>query len=85
MTRLDLQSLPVGVALPLFDVLQCCREDPPTTLPLAAYDLLGREDVSQMLGSAGIIKTPCLEDSGDHDGMNLDLEVSGHGLLYWID
>ena len=82
MTCLDLQSLPVGVALPLLDMIRCCREAPPTTLPLAAYDLIGREDVAQILGSAGILKTPCLEDSGDCDGMNLDLEVSGCGIVW---
>ncbi len=76
MTLLDLDSLPVGVALPLLDCIRCCREAPPTTFPLAAYHLISRGDVAQTLGCAsGTLKAPYLEGNTESDGMDLDLEV----------
>ena len=41
MTREDLSSLPVGVALPLWDALLRCREAAPSTWSVAAYDIIG--------------------------------------------
>ena len=82
---LDIQSLPVGVALPLLDCIRHCREAPPITLPLAVYDLIGRTDLGRILSCAGTIKTPCLEDSENSDGISLDLEVSGRGSRVGVD
>lgn len=65
----------MGVALPLFDCIQCCREAPPSSWSVAAYNLIGRGDISKTLGSTVKLATPTLEVSGDSDGMNLDLEV----------
>lgn len=85
MTRRDLDLLPVGVALPLLDCIDCCREVPPMNLPLAAYHLIGRGDLARMLdGVTGTLKTPCLEEISEGDGMNLDLEVGAEDVHRFI-
>lgn len=38
----ELESFPVGVALPLWDSIVRCQERPPASWPPAAYDLIGR-------------------------------------------
>lgn len=38
----DLETLPVGVALPIWDSIVKCQENPPSTWPQAAYDIVGR-------------------------------------------
>ncbi|XP_048495602.1 anaphase-promoting complex subunit 1 isoform X2 [Beta vulgaris subsp. vulgaris] len=42
----QLDSLPIGVSLPLRHGVDKCRESPPTGWPPAAYVLLGREDLA---------------------------------------
>ncbi|XP_062502320.1 anaphase-promoting complex subunit 1-like isoform X2 [Corticium candelabrum] len=42
-----LQSLPVGVALPLKEALNQCCSDPPTDWPIEAYHILGRDDLAK--------------------------------------
>ncbi|XP_078728043.1 anaphase-promoting complex subunit 1 isoform X4 [Lampetra fluviatilis] len=42
----DLASLPFGVALPLHEAVCRCRPAPPERWPLAAYALVGRQDLS---------------------------------------
>ena len=41
LTRSDLDSLPVGVALPIWDSILHCQEQAPPSWPLAAYDIIG--------------------------------------------
>ena len=41
LTREDLASLPVGVALPLWDSIFNCRENPPPSDDLRLYELIG--------------------------------------------
>ena len=72
---LDLNLFPVGVALPLLHCIRSCREAPPTSWPPAAYDLIGRVDISMTQSATVTLDTPILEVRGDSDGMNLDLEV----------
>ena len=79
LTMLDMESLPVGVALPILDCISRCREAPPSSWSRAAYDIIGREDISRTraLLSNNLTK-PSLEvrdDGGGMDGINLDLEV----------
>ena len=38
----ELESFPVGVALPLWDSIVRCQERPPSSWPPAAYDLIGQ-------------------------------------------
>jgi len=42
----DLGLLPIGISLPLHDVLRCCRESPPDGWPAEAYKLVGRSDLA---------------------------------------
>ncbi|KAL3147502.1 hypothetical protein ABBQ38_014558 [Trebouxia sp. C0009 RCD-2024] len=42
----DLDTLPLGVALPLREALQHCRGQPPAGWPSAAYVLIGRDDIA---------------------------------------
>ncbi|KAL0039031.1 hypothetical protein WJX77_005730 [Trebouxia sp. C0004] len=42
----DLDTLPLGVALPLREALQRCRAKAPSGWPLAAYVLIGRDDIA---------------------------------------
>ena len=37
----DLEMLPVGVCLPLWDSIVHCQEAPPSSWPQAAYDIIG--------------------------------------------
>lgn len=37
----DLKTLPVGVALPLWDSIVHCQSNPPPTWPQEAYDIIG--------------------------------------------
>lgn len=75
LTLSDLESLPVGVALPLLDCVQRCREAPPSDWSIAAYNMIGRQDISMTIDSNVKLASPTLEFSDDDDGMNLDLEV----------
>lgn len=75
LTLSDLDSFPVGVALPVLDCIRRCREAPPSSWSAAVYDMIGRGDIAMTLGSTGLLTTPTLEVRGDKDGMNLDLEV----------
>eukprot|EP00026_Physarum_polycephalum_P000617 Phypoly_transcript_00618.p1 GENE.Phypoly_transcript_00618~~Phypoly_transcript_00618.p1 ORF type:complete len:1448 (+),score=229.82 Phypoly_transcript_00618:543-4346(+) len=43
----DLESLPMGIALPFREALRACRNDPPNTWPVEAYVLIGREDLAR--------------------------------------
>jgi hypothetical protein len=52
LTREDLASLPVGVALPLWDSIFHCREHPPPSDDLRLYELIGREDIVKTLCTA---------------------------------
>ena len=38
----ELETFPVGVALPLWDCIVRCQETPPSSWPPAAYDLIGK-------------------------------------------
>ena len=43
----DLETLPVGVCLPLWDSIVHCQEAPPSSWPQAAYDIIGEScDIS---------------------------------------
>ncbi len=85
----DLDSFPVGVALPLLDCIRCCREAPPSSWSPDAYDLIGRADISKTLDYSVDLTAPTLEmrDDSGKDGMDLDLEVGvvkgcGFGMIH---
>ncbi|KAK9819157.1 hypothetical protein WJX81_007920 [Elliptochloris bilobata] len=48
----ELESLPVGVALPLREALYRCRADPPPGWPTEAYALVGRTDMATAAAAA---------------------------------
>uniref|UniRef100_S4RPY3 Uncharacterized protein n=1 Tax=Petromyzon marinus TaxID=7757 RepID=S4RPY3_PETMA len=50
----DLASLPFGVALPLHEAICRCRPAPPERWPLAAYALVGRQDLSLQARTANL-------------------------------
>jgi hypothetical protein len=74
-THDDLDSLPVGVALPLWDAILRCQEHAPPTWKLAAYDIIGREDIVQTLHTDGNASGLIMESSERDDGMTVDQEV----------
>eukprot|EP00953_Heterococcus_sp_UTEX-ZZ885_P034845 18025-Heterococcus_DN1.PRE.1 len=47
-TSEDLTCVPLGLAVPLIEVLEQCRQDPPLGWPYQAYQLLKRQDVAAM-------------------------------------
>jgi hypothetical protein len=51
-TPLVMETLPLGVALPLKEALLRCRHSPPLDWPVAAYALIGREDIAASLSAA---------------------------------
>lgn len=48
-TLATLASLPVGVALPLMEAISQCQDAPHSGWPKGAYDLLGRQDLSNQV------------------------------------
>jgi anaphase-promoting complex subunit 1 len=76
LTREDLASLPVGVALPLWDSIFHCRENPPPSDDLRLYELIGREDILNTLRTAAGDTTPLtIETMEKDDGMKVDDEI----------
>jgi anaphase-promoting complex subunit 1 len=49
----DIDTLPVGVGLPLREALQRVRSHPPPGWPVQAYALIGREDIAATLAASG--------------------------------
>lgn len=47
-SKRDLESFPVGIALPLREAILQCRWDPPSDWPEEAYTLIGRKDLSRI-------------------------------------
>ena len=47
-TSADLDDLPFGIALPIRESIRICQTNPPSDWPLAAYELLGRRDLTKM-------------------------------------
>ena len=45
----DLITLPVGISLLVQDCVTNCQHTPPTNWPVAAYDIIGREDIVKSL------------------------------------
>ena len=75
-------ELPMGVVLPLLEIIASCRLDPPHVdstrelWPPAAYDLVGRNDIAEFLaqskdGSHGILFADDASPSDDPDGDGL--------------
>ncbi len=89
-TSQDIDSLPVGLALPLRDALRSCRIAPPRHWPRAAYELVGRHDLARMRVSSraepetAIVKTgsnPNTRSRADDSKQTgwMDGTVSGSG------
>ncbi|KAK9828929.1 hypothetical protein WJX72_002853 [[Myrmecia] bisecta] len=49
----EVDSLPMGVALPLREAMQRCRASPPAGWPVAAYVLIRRDDIAATIAAAG--------------------------------
>ncbi|XP_048246060.1 anaphase-promoting complex subunit 1-like [Haliotis rufescens] len=47
----DLECLPVGVALPFREAILHCRCNPPSDWPEAAYIMIGRQDLAQLMSA----------------------------------
>jgi anaphase-promoting complex subunit 1 len=47
-TSESLDDLPFGISLPIREAMRICQMNPPSAWPLAAYKLLGREDLAKM-------------------------------------
>uniref|UniRef100_S4RPX0 Uncharacterized protein n=1 Tax=Petromyzon marinus TaxID=7757 RepID=S4RPX0_PETMA len=86
----DLASLPFGVALPLHEAICRCRPAPPERWPLAAYALVGRQDLSLQAPGGGLgaasattaaATTMTKEEEEDDDGMG-DLDGSVMSLVW---
>lgn len=44
----ELDDVPYGVAIPIRECLRACQMSPPSEWPLAAYELVGRQDLAEM-------------------------------------
>jgi len=47
-TRQTVDELPVGAATPIREALRRCQQSPPSDWPVAAYTLIGRDDLAKM-------------------------------------
>ena len=74
LTREDLASLPVGVALPLWDSIFNCRVNPPPSDDLRLYELIEREDIVKTLSGAAADMI-LIESADKDDGMTMDNEI----------
>ncbi|XP_035824384.1 anaphase-promoting complex subunit 1 [Aplysia californica] len=57
MTQRDLDCVPIGVSLPLREACLLCRANPPSDWPQSAYDLIGRQDLSELAALDGKVKS----------------------------
>ena len=69
---LDINSLNDSIRLLILEVIHICRRDPPDNWPVAAYNLIGRNDLSQQKGSDDFKKeqTRFCELTVGEDGMD---------------
>ena len=77
----DLITLPVGISLLVQDCVTKCQHTPPTNWPVAAYDIIGREDIVKSL-------QPSSQDTAAAAGrMQVSIMLLIHcvylGLPYW--
>lgn len=78
MNKKDLETLPPGVSLLLKDIMYRCRERPPSNWPMQAYELVDRQDLSELdksplsnhLENEG--KNYSIKDPEQDDGMEFD-------------
>lgn len=59
----DLNNLPLGVALPIREVILHCRKKPSSDWPVEAYTLIGRQDLAA--AHAGTVSPPHKSKSSD--------------------
>lgn len=77
MNKKDLETLPPGVSLLLKDIMYRCRERLPSNWPMQAYELVDRQDLSELdkspsnhLENEG--KNYSIKDPEQDDGMEFD-------------
>ncbi|XP_044177050.1 anaphase-promoting complex subunit 1-like isoform X2 [Acropora millepora] len=82
LTCKDLECLPFGVSMPVMEALHQSAVDPPLTLPVGAYELIGRQDLASMLEAEkrrwnpqGSRKKAPLKEGEIDDGFHVDDEV----------
>ena len=74
LTHEYLDSLPMRVALPLWDAIFRCRENAPPCWDMAAYDIIGRDDIVKTIEA--VVSTSVMIESPEKDeGMTLDQEI----------
>lgn len=71
-SRVDLEALPFGVAVPLQDALVSCRQNPKPSWPYPAFVLIGREDLFDF---------SCLETNSGKDNPDVRLVNEDRSLL----
>ena len=59
----------MGVAPPLWDAILHCQEQAPPTWELAAYDLIGHEDIVRTLNTNNDDSSLIMESSERNDGI----------------
>lgn len=54
----QLEAMPLGVALPLYDAIRTCRHRAPADWPISAYRLIGRDDLGKQQVQADSYESP---------------------------
>ena len=57
-----LETLPLGLSLPLQEAAAQCREDPPEGWPSEAYELIGRSDLMNFESQLSRAAFPCFHE-----------------------
>lgn len=72
----DLETFPVSLCLPMWDCVAHCQQNPPSSWPSSAYDIIGRNDIAKSLRSETVNTTLKMESPHDHDdGMDINMEI----------
>ena len=72
----DIKCLPFGVALPLREALRSCRHSPPGHWPAAAYELIGRQDLSRMLHVSNPAQQMSLSEPASNGGSSSNPDLA---------
>lgn len=81
----DLERAPLGLALPLVEVLHAASGQAPVEWPAAAQELVGRQDLSALRRMLGALADGNGSDVGEDGGGGGDAEEVGWGTTggYW--
>ncbi|KAL5008156.1 hypothetical protein ScPMuIL_013737 [Solemya velum] len=84
MSRRDLENFPIGISLPLLEVLFHCRSKPASDWSEEAYALIGRQDLSRLMASSNPKTTSsvCRHSPPSHPSKTTKEEEDGMECLH---